>query len=167
MALVPYKRNLLDDPVDRLWVKEMDNLQRRNYDPYWDLPSRSWLNYDLESHPRYWRDYAAVPRYQRWNSWMQQAEREAIEFTPKADKDNFKVCVDVRQFKPHEITVRTNTSTITVEGKHEYGRLSDDGYVSRQFTRKYTVPSTYSAIRATSDISHGLLTVKAPKKWIL
>lgn len=57
-------------------------------------------------------------------------------------KDGFQVCVDVQHFAPNEISVRTVDDTIVVEGKHEE-RQDQHGYISRQFTRRYTLPDGY------------------------
>lgn len=75
-----------------------------------------------------------------------------------------KVNVDVQQFAPHEITVRTTgDDTIEVEAKHEE-KKDQHGYVSRQFLRRYVLPKGHDVHRAVSRLSSdGVLTVTAPK----
>ncbi|XP_055841250.1 heat shock protein 27-like [Episyrphus balteatus] len=77
-------------------------------------------------------------------------------------KDGFQVCMDVSQFKPNELTVKTVGNNVVVEGKHEE-REDDHGFISRQFVRKYTLPKGYDAKDVISTVStDGVLTVKAP-----
>lgn len=77
-------------------------------------------------------------------------------------KDGFQVCMDVSQFKPNELTVKTVGNHVVVEGKHEE-REDDHGYISRQFVRKYHLPKGYDAKDVVSTVStDGVLTVKAP-----
>jgi HSP20 family molecular chaperone IbpA len=72
------------------------------------------------------------------------------------------VCLDVAQFKPNEITVKTVENSIIVEGKHEE-RQDDHGYISRQFTRKYLLPKDYDPNTVVSSLSSdGVLSIKAP-----
>ncbi|CAD7082728.1 unnamed protein product [Hermetia illucens] len=77
-------------------------------------------------------------------------------------KNGFQVCMDVQQFKPNELTVKTVDNTIVVEGKHEE-RQDSHGFISRHFVRKYTLPEDYDPNDVVSTLSSdGVLTVKAP-----
>lgn len=77
------------------------------------------------------------------------------------DKDGFQMNLDVRQFKPNEISVKTVDNSIIVEAKHEE-KQDADGYISRQFTRRYVLPERYRAEDVESSLSSdGILTVKA------
>ncbi|XP_053953101.1 heat shock protein 27 [Anastrepha ludens] len=81
---------------------------------------------------------------------------------PTVGKDGFQVCMDVSQFKPNELTVKTVDKTVVVEGKHEE-REDDHGMIQRHFIRKYTLPKNYDPKDVVSTISSdGVLTVKAP-----
>ncbi|XP_011195684.1 heat shock protein 27 [Zeugodacus cucurbitae] len=81
---------------------------------------------------------------------------------PTVGKDGFQVCMDVSQFKPNELTVKTVDKTVIVEGKHEE-REDDHGMIQRHFIRKYTLPKDYDPKDVVSTISSdGVLTVKAP-----
>lgn len=72
--------------------------------------------------------------------------------------------MDVQQFKPEEINVKTAGDYITVEAKHEE-RSDEHGFVSRQFTRRYLVPQDVNKDAITSTLSSdGVLTIHAPKK---
>lgn len=88
--------------------------------------------------------------------------QEAKDQLMTTGKDGFQVCMDVQQFKPSEITVKTVDDTVVVEAKHE-DRPDDHGYVSRHFIRKYTLPKGYDPKAVVSALSSdGVLTVKAP-----
>lgn len=84
--------------------------------------------------------------------------------TITADKDMFKVILDVQQFKPEEITVRLVDNFVVVEAKHEEKR-DEHGLISRQFMRKYMLPEQVDRDKLESNISSdGILTIKAPLK---
>lgn len=80
------------------------------------------------------------------------------------DKDcGFEVCLDVQHFKPEEISVKAEKSTIVVQAKHEE-KQDEHGFVSRQFTRRYELPSEYKAEDVFSSLSSdGILTIKCAK----
>lgn len=82
------------------------------------------------------------------------------------NKDGFHVNVDVKDFTPNEISVKTVDNTIVVEGKHEE-RQDKSGFISRQFTRRYTIPDGYNVKDVISQLSvDGILTLKAPPRAI-
>ena len=72
--------------------------------------------------------------------------------------------LDVQQFKPDELTVKTVNNFVIVEGKHEE-RQDEHGFISRQFQRRYKLPVDVEADTVVSQLSSdGVLTVFAPKK---
>lgn len=78
--------------------------------------------------------------------------------------DEFKVTLDVQQFKPEEIKVRVAGDYVVIEGNHEE-RKDEHGFISRQFTRKYRLPPNVKNEAITSSVSSdGLLSIVAPKK---
>lgn len=80
------------------------------------------------------------------------------------DKKNFKVNLDVQQFKPNEVSVKVVDGYVVVEGKHEE-RSDEHGFISRQFTRRYKVPDNVDVAAITSTLSSdGVLSIGAPKK---
>ncbi|KAL0278687.1 UNVERIFIED_CONTAM: hypothetical protein PYX00_000437 [Menopon gallinae] len=84
--------------------------------------------------------------------------------TLQVDQDKFQVILDVQQFAPNEITVKTNNNTIIVEGKHEE-KQDEHGFISRHFIRKYLLPEDTEPLNITSNLSSdGVLTITAPKK---
>lgn len=78
--------------------------------------------------------------------------------------DTPQVILDVQQFSPEEITVKTVGNNVIVEAKHEE-RQDEHGFVSRQFIRRYVLPPSHDVINITSSLSSdGVLTITAPKK---
>ncbi|KAJ6640735.1 Heat shock protein 27 [Pseudolycoriella hygida] len=79
-------------------------------------------------------------------------------------KDGFQVCLDVQQFAPNEISVKTVDNDIVVEANHEE-RQDEHGYISRQFKRRYTLPKGFDIKDVATQLSSdGVLTIKAPPK---
>ncbi|XP_076605940.1 heat shock protein beta-1 [Chaetodon auriga] len=80
----------------------------------------------------------------------------------KQTQDNWKVSLDVNHFSPEELVVKTKDGVVEITGKHEE-RKDEHGFISRTFTRKYTLPSTANIEKVTSSLSpEGVLTVEAP-----
>ena len=76
----------------------------------------------------------------------------------------FQVNLDVQQFKPEELTVKTVDNFIVVEGKHEE-RQDEHGFISRQFVRRYQLPDEVDPQAVVSQLSSdGVLTITGPKK---
>ena len=71
--------------------------------------------------------------------------------------------LDVQQFKPEEIKVKVADGSVIVEGKHEE-RQDKHGFISRQFTRRYKLPSNTNLEAIKSNLSSdGVLSISAPK----
>ncbi|XP_046751893.1 protein lethal(2)essential for life-like [Diprion similis] len=82
----------------------------------------------------------------------------------KADKDKFHLTLDVQHFAPEEISVKVVDNNVVVEGKHEE-KEDDQGWISRQFLRRYMVPSQCDIEQVRSSLSSdGILTITAPRK---
>lgn len=82
----------------------------------------------------------------------------------EADKDKFKVTLDVQQFEPNEINVKMADRNVIVEAKHEE-KEDQHGWISRQFLRKYTIPNQCDSDKVETFLSSdGVLTITAPKK---
>ncbi|XP_029161017.1 protein lethal(2)essential for life-like isoform X6 [Nylanderia fulva] len=86
--------------------------------------------------------------------------------TIQLDNDTFQVILDVQQFSPDEISVKTVDNHVIVEAKHEE-KQDEHGYISRHFIRRYVLPPSHDLVNVTSTLSSdGVLTVTAPKKNI-
>ncbi len=96
---------------------------------------------------------------------------DLVNSSPKVRKlnksDKFEVKLDVIHFRPEEITVKTVDKDLIVEGKHGE-RRDENGFVSRQFTRRYEMPEDIDLERMTSSLSaDGKLSIEAPIKQSL
>lgn len=81
----------------------------------------------------------------------------------RSDEDEFQLSLDVEDFKPEEISVKTVDNSIEIEGTHEE-REDGQGFISRHFRRRYQLPDDFDINKVSSALSSdGILTVKAPK----
>lgn len=88
-----------------------------------------------------------------------------IRKTSKSNK--FEVKLDVSNFRPEDIKVKTVGKDLIVEGKHDE-RRDENGFVSRQFTRRYEMPKDIDLEQMTSKLSlDGKLSIEAPLKQTL
>lgn len=84
------------------------------------------------------------------------------DFVQTKGKDGFQVSMDVQQFLPNEISVKTIDNHVMVEGKHEERQDEEHGhgFVSRQFTRRYSLPKDCDHNSVSSTLSSdGVLTI--------
>ncbi|XP_062844673.1 crystallin, alpha B, b [Trichomycterus rosablanca] len=103
--------------------------------------------------------YSSRPSFFRWPSWVESGLSEM-----KMEKDKFTINLDVKHFTPEELKVKISGDYIKVHAKHE-DRQDDHGFVSREFVRKYRLPSGVDPASVTSSLSSdGVLTVTAPRK---
>nr|QII15525.1 protein lethal2 essential for life [Teleogryllus emma] len=100
--------------------------------------------------------------------WRSLARQDSGSSNVVVDKDKFQVILDVQQFAPSEISVKTvDDKTIVVEGKHEE-KQDEHGYISRHFVRRYLLPPSVNAADVISNLSSdGVLTITAPKREAL
>lgn len=80
------------------------------------------------------------------------------------DKTKFEIKLDCRHFKPEELTVKTVGNSLVIHGKHEE-RDDKNGFITRQFTRRYALPEGCDAEKVVSslDVANGYLKIEAPK----
>jgi crystallin alpha B len=78
--------------------------------------------------------------------------------------DKFEVKLDVSHFRPEEINIKVIGNDLMVEGKHDE-RQEQNGFVSRQFTRRYELPKDIDLQLMTGSLStDGKLVICAPIK---
>lgn len=81
----------------------------------------------------------------------------------RTSENDFKVNLNVKSFRPEEIAVKIKDHEIIVEGKHEE-REDEYGIVSRQFTRRYTLPAEFDPDTVATFLNaDGVMTIKAVK----
>lgn len=156
MALTHWKSS--DNLIDDSW--------RRDLVPYW-RGSSLWSD-DFGLYPRTWQtvpwkhgDFELRTRECEWRR-LDEVTDFIQTWNKNGIRDGIKVVVDVRDYRHSEISVRSTPYSVIIEGKHEE-RHGTNRFVSRQFTRRYTLPFAYDGDRVTSEISpSGFLTVKAP-----
>lgn len=72
--------------------------------------------------------------------------------------------LDVHQFAPEEVTVKTRENNLIIEAKHEE-REDAQGFISRHFTRRYQLPDDVKVDQLVCNLSSdGILTIDAPRK---
>ncbi|KAL6463387.1 hypothetical protein MHYP_G00277780 [Metynnis hypsauchen] len=81
-----------------------------------------------------------------------------------SDDDWYRVQLDVCQFTPDELNVRTVDNLLEVTGRHAQ-RMDQHGFVSREFARTYILPMGVDPLLLQVSLSHdGILCIQAPRK---
>ncbi|KAL8173568.1 UNVERIFIED_CONTAM: hypothetical protein K2H54_009114 [Gekko kuhli] len=103
------------------------------------------------------------PSLLRLPTWLESRFSET-KAKMRLDKDKFSVNVDVKHFSPEELKVKVQGDMIEVHGKHEE-RQDEQGFIAREFNRKYKIPADVDPLSITSSLSSdGVLTVNGPRK---
>lgn len=81
------------------------------------------------------------------------------------DKEKFQLKLDVQDFKPEEITVKTlDGNAIQIEAKHEE-KHDNNGFISRQLVKRFVLPKEHDLKSVISSLSSdGVLTITAPRR---
>lgn len=155
MSLLP----LWSDDFFQRHLHDWDAFSR---DFYYDfnllLPSRSLFNKCLTTHPRFGRHRQLFPDLRNIFD---------VDTTAKTsiDRNAFQVRLDVKDFIPNEISVKTIDNAVVVEAKHEE-RKDSSGYISRQFKRRYTIPREFNIHEIDTQLSSdGMLTINVPRDY--
>lgn len=81
----------------------------------------------------------------------------------KKQNDKYEICINVKDYAPEEISVKTADGFIVVEGKHEE-KQDDFGFIARQFVRRFQVPEGCRIEEVQSRLTpDGLLIVSVPR----
>ncbi|XP_017888172.1 protein lethal(2)essential for life-like [Ceratina calcarata] len=147
---------LVSRDLFRNWWEDMDRYHREMEEHFKRLSTRD----DFLPPP-------SLPSFKEffrpWKNMMDQIQEVGGQATVERDQNKYQVIVDVQQFAPEEITVRTDDKYITVEGKHEE-KQDQHGYVSRHFVRRYMLPQGYDIGHVKPSLSSdGVLTITAPR----
>ena len=91
------------------------------------------------------------------------------ELSPKAkvsyDDKKFEVEFDVREFRPEELSIKTDGDVLVVLAKHETKTEGGGSFVSKQFEQRFTLPAGVKPDSITSSLAKdGTLTVSAPRE---
>ncbi len=80
----------------------------------------------------------------------------------KDSDGGFEVSLDTHEYRPDELKVTVENGVLKVDAKHE--EKGDGKFVSRQFSRSFTLPKEVQADKVSSNLSSdGILMVSAPK----
>ena len=90
------------------------------------------------------------------------------ELSPKAkvsyDEGKFQVEFDVQDYRPEELSIKTEGDVLVVLAKHETKTETGGSFVSKQFEQRFTLPSGVKPDAISSSLSKdGVLTVSAPR----
>nr|P15990.1 RecName: Full=Alpha-crystallin A chain [Nannospalax ehrenbergi]AAA66165.1 alpha-A-ins-crystallin [Nannospalax ehrenbergi] len=81
----------------------------------------------------------------------------------RSDRDKFVIFLDVKHFSPEDLTVKVLEDFVEIHGKHNE-RQDDHGYISREFHRRYRLPSSVDQSALSCSLSaDGMLTFSGPK----
>lgn len=80
------------------------------------------------------------------------------------EKDDFQVSLDVHQFAPKDISVKTVGHCVVVEAKHDE-RPDESGHITRNSTRRFTLPPGFNPNYVVPELSvDGILTIKGTRE---
>ena len=81
------------------------------------------------------------------------------------DNTKLEISLDTTGYKPDELKVSAGQGMISVEGKHEEKSQAGQVMVARQFSKKYSLPSSARAEEVVSNLSQdGVLVISVPKR---
>jgi len=91
------------------------------------------------------------------------------EMSPKAkvtyDQNKFEVDLNVTEYLPEELSIKTEGDVLIVLAKHETKAEGGHSYVSKQFEQRFSLPSGVKPDKISSKLSKdGVLTVTAPRE---
>ena len=79
------------------------------------------------------------------------------------EKDQLQMVFDTTGFEKEDLTINRKGQVITVEGRHAEKSSDGSNYVSKQFSRSYTLPSDCNMEKMKSCLSNNKLSVSVPK----
>ncbi|XP_055697904.1 heat shock protein 27-like [Phlebotomus papatasi] len=117
---------------------------------------------EISSIPREFRMIHRKPRFLRAPYNSEKRCKLTRKYSKSPEKDGFEMNLDVKQFRPEEISVKAVDNHVVVEAKHEE-REDENSFVSRHFVSRYSLPKDCDVQELVSSLSSdGVLTLKAP-----
>jgi HSP20 family molecular chaperone IbpA len=105
------------------------------------------------------------PTFRGCRRWTPLIPVDTTKSAQSSHEKDFSFAFDVSSFEPEEISVKLVDRDIFVEGKHEERQDEHGlfpGFISRQFTRRITLPKEYDTNTITSLLTKdGKMTIKA------
>jgi len=79
------------------------------------------------------------------------------------DDDTYKILVNVQNYKPEELVIKTIDNTVVVEAKHEEKTSDGRSYATQSFNQSFTLPRGVNPESVSSSLAKdGVLTISAP-----
>lgn len=112
-------------------------------------PRRKWDLMDIDP----WAHHN--PSLHSLGHLFNQLERAGNNDKLQVSKDDgkFHVALDVRGYKPEELTVSVEDGHLTMSGKHEERSKDGKNFVSRQFTRSFMLPKEVEVDQIKSTLA--------------
>merc|ERR1712123_402574 len=83
----------------------------------------------------------------------------------KNDETKMEISLNTSGYKPSELTVNVADGDITIEGKHEEKSEEGQTMVSRQFSKRYSLPVGAKLTEVVSNLSRdGVMVITVPKE---
>merc|ERR1712046_108428 len=74
-----------------------------------------------------------------------------------------KILVNVQNYKPEELVIKTIDNTVVVEAKHEEKTSDGRSYATQSFNQSFTLPRGVNPESVSSSLAKdGVLTISAP-----
>lgn len=97
-----------------------------------------------------------------WSQLRRLVDLNRLAHKPHIGKDGFEVHLNVENFLPEEVSIKTVDDSIIIEAKCE--RESEHEFVSSRYRRRFELPSGFRPEDVVSTMSSdGVLTVKCPR----
>ena len=81
----------------------------------------------------------------------------------ECDEKNYKIMVDVHQFRPEDLVIKTVDDAVIVEANSEEKTVDGRGYSTKSFSQSFNLPRGLDPGTVTSALSkEGVLTISAP-----
>merc|ERR550519_2896301 len=91
--------------------------------------------------------------------------KDSSQIRVEDDATKLEISLDTTGYKPDELKVSAGQGMICVEGKHEEKTEEGQVMVSRQFSKKYSMPDSARAEEVVSNLSQdGVLVISVPKR---
>merc|ERR1712106_47955 len=81
----------------------------------------------------------------------------------EVENNTYKILVNVQNYKPEELVIKTINNTVKVEAKHEEKASNGHSYSTQSFNQSFTLPPGVDPECVSSALSkQGVLTISAP-----
>jgi len=84
------------------------------------------------------------------------------------ENDTYKIVVNVQNYKPEELVIKTVNNTVKVDAKHEDKGPNGQTYSTQSFSQSFSLPAGVDPESVSSALSQqGVLTISAPMPKLL